>query len=337
MQPFKFNWKNFNVLAGLKYVFGILIIYLVSKWIEFPMLLVGLSALLAWLVVLLGKSHQQVRMVGLYLIIGLLLIWINNSLSSTYWPWLAFFMVVTFTGTLPLRYGGAWFMLGWSLIYLILLIPSFEGTFKPGDLIFGHLAGSGSVLLLVLVEQIWRNRKGKFISSKNDKSEILTWGRVIPYAAIVAIAIVFAMIIGHKWLHSDPTMVANSTFMIIGFSTLNTWKAGIERMLAALLGVLLGFSLGLLLQSQAFGIVIYLLASFLVLAMIEVNNGAVVFFFLIGTAYGWGLLEYEIGNEKANERLFAEFVGIALAGIVITLLDWLGKIKFRAINSKSGH
>jgi uncharacterized membrane protein YgaE (UPF0421/DUF939 family) len=117
--------------------------------------------------------------------------------------------------------------------------------------------------------------------------------------------------------------------MIIGFSTINTWKEGLERMLAALLGILIGFGLGNFIQSDVFGIVFYLLASFLVLALIEVNNGAVVFFFLVGTAYGWGMLEYDIGNVKANERIFAEFVGIVLAGISITLLNEVSRLKLR--------
>ncbi len=334
MLPFKFYWKNFNALAGFKFVLGVLIVYLVSKRIDFPMLLAGLSALFAWLIVLLGKSKNPVRMVGLYLILGLILTWISNLLASTYWPWLILFFIVIFTGTLLLRAGKDWFMMGWSLIYWLLLSPSFRRTFEANEMHYGYLVGCGSVLILVILEQIWRKIWGKNFEDRevrNNEEEvsIMPWGEISQYALIVSITIVCAMIIGYFWLKSDPTMIANAAFMIIGFSTINTWKAGLERMLASLLAILLGFALGYYMQSEVFGIVFYLLTSFLVLSMIEVNNGAVVFFFLVSVAYGWGMLDYDIGSVQANERLFAEFIGVILAGIAITLLNENNRLKPR--------
>jgi hypothetical protein len=43
-------------------------------------------------------------------------------------------------------------------------------------------------------------------------------------------------------------------------------------------------------------------------------------------SYGWGLKDFETGNAIANERLLAEFAGVILAGIGITLLNLLDKI-----------
>jgi len=329
MLPFKFYWKNFNALAGFKFVLGVLIVYLVSKKTEFPMLPVGISALLAWLVVLLGKSKNQVRIVGLYLVLGLVLTWVSNLLASTYWPWLVLFLIVIFTGTLLLRYGSGWFMLGWSLIYWLLLSPAIGKIFEANEMLYGFMAGSGTVLFLIIVEQLWRKIQGKNFKNANENEElvIISWGKVTQYAIIVSLTIVCAMILGHTWLKSDPTMIANSAFMIIGFSTINTWKAGLERILAALLAILIGFGLGFYVQSEIFGIVFYLLSSFLILALIKVNNGAVVFFFLASSAYSWGLLDYDIGSGQANERIFSEFIGVILAGIAITLLNKINQLK----------
>lgn len=293
------------------------------------MLLVGLSALLAWLGVLLGKPKNQIRFVGIYLVSGMILVWISNLLAFTYWPWLVFFFLVIFTGTLLLRYGAHWFMMGWSLIYWLLLSPSLAINFEIDDLLSGFLAGGGSVLFLVILDWLLKKINGKNNFDRNDIEEITTvsWGKVIPYAVIVSLTIVFAMIIGNVWFKSDPTMIANSSFMIIGFSMVNTWKAGIERMLAALIGILIGFGLGYFLQSEVFGFVFYLLTSFFILAMIKVNNGAVVFFFLVSTAFGWGLLEYDVGSVLANQRIIAEIMGIILAGIAVTLLNEVNRLK----------
>jgi hypothetical protein len=38
-------------------------------------------------------------------------------------------------------------------------------------------------------------------------------------------------------------------------------------------------------------------------------------------------VDYDVGNTIANERIFAEFVGVALAGVGITLRSILGSDK----------
>jgi hypothetical protein len=42
-------------------------------------------------------------------------------------------------------------------------------------------------------------------------------------------------------------------------------------------------------------------------------------------AVGWGTQGYEIGNAIANERILAEFAGVAFAVIAIAAGDMLGR------------
>jgi hypothetical protein len=61
--------------------------------------------------------------------------------------------------------------------------------------------------------------------------------------------------------------------------------------------------------------------------MMNVNAAAPVFFFTVITAANLGMLDHQVGNAIVNERIFAEFVGVALAGLGITLRSILGSDK----------
>ena len=136
--------------------------------------------------------------------------------------------------------------------------------------------------------------------------------------------------IGHKYL-TDPTMISNAAFMIMVYTgSVLIWKAGLERMIGAIIGIVLGFYLGVLFQSELLGIVIMVVFYFLLLTYVVVNNGLVILFFLLTISYGWGLQEYETGNALANERILAELGGVILAGIAIFSLNVIGKF-FKAV------
>ena len=72
------------------------------------------------------------------------------------------------------------------------------------------------------------------------------------------------------------------------------------------------------------GLALWIVMSFFVLAMMNVNGGAVIFCFLVIFAASWGAQGYEVGNTIANERIFAEFVGVAIALIAVSVRNILG-------------
>jgi hypothetical protein len=333
MEPFKFYWDRFNARAGFNYIAGIFILFLISKWIEFPWFVVGLSAVLAWLVVLLGKAGNKILMIFLYLVVGLGLTLLSCLFADTYWPWLISMFIVTFLGTFLVRFGVHWYMLGWSLILWFMLMPVLGEMGNPQELLISHILGSSIVLILVFFEVVWKRFGNKLpdeivAESQGAKPMPMWW--TITYAVIVALVMVIGLILGHQYLDSDPTMISNSAFMIIGFTGIIIWKAGLERMLAATLAIVFGFYLGVVMQSEVLGIVLIVITSFFVLALLEVNNGAVIFFFLVIIGYGWGLKDFETGNAIANERLLAEFAGVLLAGIAITSMNLLSKLITRS-------
>jgi hypothetical protein len=305
------------------------VLFILSKWIEFPWYLVGTSVLLAWIIVLLGNPKDKILMVFLYLLSGLGITLLNNLLFDTYWPWLIAIFIVTFFGTFLLKYGMDWYLLGWCSILWFYIMPVIGQMGNPQELVVSHLLGSSAVLLLVTVTVLWtRSRKKSGDEEAAEEPQkavpVANWW-ITAYSTIVAVVMVFGLIMGHKYL-TDPTMISNAAFMIIVFTgSAIIWKAGLERMIGAILGIVAGFYLAVLVPNELLGIIVMVVFYFLMLIFMIVNNGLVMFCFILTISYGWGMMDYEVGNALANERIFAEFAGVILAGVAILLLNLIGK------------
>jgi len=327
MIPFKFYWDRLNFKAGLNFLVVMLVLYILSKWIDFPWYLVGTSVLLAWMVVLLGNPKNKILMVALYLVAGLGITLINNLLWDTFWPWLIAIVIVTFIGTYLLKFGMHWYMLGWCSILWFYIMPIMGQMGNPQELVISHLLGSAAVLILVILTVLWktRNKSTEEVAPEPKKSAPVAQWWILSYSIIVSVVMLVGLIAGHKYL-TDPTMIANAAFMIIVFTgNALIWKAGLERMIGAILGIVIGFYLGVLFPSATLGIVIMVVFYFLLLVNVVVNNGLVILFFLLTISFGWGLMDYEAGNALANERILAEFAGVILAGTAIFILNLIGR------------
>lgn len=329
MEPFKFYWDRIDLWAGIKFLIVMAALYVLSFWIDFPWYLLGTSVVLTWLVVLLGNPKNKILMVLLYLLAGTAVTLISNYFFDTYWPWLISVFIVTFLGTYLLKYGADWYMLGWCTILWFYILPVMAQMGTPNELVLSHLLGSGAVLVLVIITVSWTHSRKKLPKDKVDEAPAETaplenWW-IISYSIIVATVMVIGLIVGHNYL-TDPTMISNAAFMIIiQTGSVVIWKAGLERMIGAILGIVLGFYLGVLIDSPSLGLVIMVALYCLLMIFVVVNNGLVVFFFLLTISYGWGLMDYETGNALANERILAEFAGVILAGVAIYTLHIVGK------------
>ena len=57
---FRFNWQAFDAAAGTKYVIGVVVIYILGGWLNFPWFTAGICALLAWLTDVPGNRVDRV-------------------------------------------------------------------------------------------------------------------------------------------------------------------------------------------------------------------------------------------------------------------------------------
>lgn len=327
MKILRFNWQAFDSVAGVKYVIGVAIVIALSTVFDFPWFAAGLSALLAWLTNLPGRHRDRVLGVLIYIGLAAILAIIAHLLRGTYWPWLIAMFVVAFGGTFALIQGARGFMVGWCLICWFYCTPLIGAADDISRLLIAHLLGSGVVVGLIVLTMLWTRTNEDVYTGSVQAGESAPQPGVrfiFQYSTAVGVAMAIGLALGDAWLKTDPTLIVNATLMIIFPSLRQTWVLAVDRIIGAVLGIIVGFYIGLYIQHELLEPVLWIVMSFFVLAMVNVNAGAVIFCFLVIFAASWGAQGYEVGNTIANERIFAEFVGVAIALIAVTVRNILG-------------
>jgi hypothetical protein len=323
MKILNFNWSALDVQGGIKYAIGVTIVIALSLFIEFSWTAVGMSALLTWLVNVPGPRRERFTNMILYIVIGTGLIGLAWALAGTYWPWLISMVVVAFLGTFMMIRGSRGFMLGWCLICLFYVAPLLGTAEMPMEVLSAHLLGSIAILI-VLAQPFGNDPVAQEGSTEAEEQPSV--GYVASYAAAVAIVMTIGLVMGDLWLGSDPTLILQASLMIIMPSVMGTWTVAIDRMIGLLLGVVAGFYLGQVAGGQVMEIAVWIGASFLLVTLMNVNAAPMIFFFVLPYSLVWGMLDAEAGHAIANERLWAELIGVILAGIAVSSRQSLARM-----------
>lgn len=146
-------------------------------------------------------------------------------------------------------------------------------------------------------------------------------GYMARYAGVVATSIAGGTALGTHWLTTDPTVIANATLNIISPSFKQVMRSGVERMILASLGIIIGFYLGWFFSSELFGHLLTAVCAFAALAMVRVSFGLVIDFLFIMITYPWGAMQSDAGHLIANEKLLGELIGIVIAIFAIGLFS----------------
>ena len=324
LEILRFDWGEFDARAGWRYAFGVALVIVLSELVDFPWLGAGISALLVALINLPGPRRKRIRGILAYIVLGAGLVGLAHLLGGTYWPWLVAMLAVGFLGSLAMIWGPRGYMVGWCLIVWFYVAPLVGAIDDTLSVLGAHVLGSGVMLVLIVlfspkdVDGAAEDALGE-VSAATEEPPL---SFVLGYALTVGLVLALGLALGDAWL-TDPTMILNASLMVLMPSPAKTWSVGIDRMLGAVLAVFIGFSLGQLAGGPILEVAIWLVSSFFVIAMLRVNAGAVIFFFLLPYAEGWGELGGEQGPQLANERLLAEPIGILLAGVGILILHGL--------------
>ena len=346
---FNFNWHLFNPRIGLIFMVGCVVVFSIPAPREFSVLAAGVSALLAWLpIIMVPDATRRQHLVGLvvYLLVGCLLTLMAAWLSATEVGLLVSMGVVTFLGYMCLLLGMHSFLNGWCLAYLYLLLPLFVAGGDVQSVLFGHILGVGMVIVLNLLKPVWaiatrRNVKEEEYEASSteegeqDSDDDVTTGFAVAFATVVSAVIVAGLGLGHRFLTTDPTLIANATINMISPSLQQTWYSAVERLILGTAGLLGGFYLGWFFPEPWMGIFVLLVSSFLTLALVYVNFGLLVcaMFFLL--AYQWGSQQNEAAHLIGNEKLVGEFLGVAMAVVAISILTRLRAWR-RKVGSEPG-
>jgi len=332
MKILRFNWKAYDPVGGRKYLAGVVVVLVLSMIFPgFPWFATFISGALAWLTTTVpGRRGGRLLGVLAFLVFAAALIGMAHLLSGTHWPWFAALFVVAFFGTFAMIKGPRGFMTGWCLIIWFYVAPFIGASDAPGLLLTCHLLGSGTVLCLIALPMLWEKKPadaGEDSTQAGETDPPPSLGFVLQHSTTVGLVMVLGLVLGFSWLKTDPTMIINASMMVMFPCRKQTVTMAVDRAFGAVLGVLLGFYLGVYVQSELLEPILWITMSYGIVSLMNVNAAAPVFFFTTITAAGWGLVDYDVGNTIANERIFAEFVGVALAGIGITLRSILGSDK----------
>lgn len=321
-----FNWAAFDPAAGVKYAIGVVLVYALAHAFGGSWFVAGIGALLAWFTDVPGTRMQRVLGIVCFGALGLLLTLLSHWLGPGLWIQVPALFVIAFAGTMLMATGQRGFMVGWSSILWFLLLPLFSHpTTGLSPIVPDFLYGTGVVAALTLAPELVRRLRGA-----PEAGPVMTpesaGGPALPFVAgyslTVATTLSCCLLIGGLVLESDPTLVANAAFMVIGPDSRQTWITGVDRAIGVILGITAGFLIFLAVQNEILVITIGVILSFLSLALMNVNAGLFIFLFAIYLSHGWMVQGLDRANEIANERILAELGGIFLAGVAVTVLQW---------------
>ena len=332
MNMFRYDWSRFDAKLGLIFMIGTLVVFSLAGKFEVSMYASGISALLAWLTIILVPqrrwSHHLLGLVA-YLVLGIALTWLAYILSPYMWGRLISMAIVTFVGYMMLLRGPHPYMVAWCLVYWYLLLPLLLSGKELSSVLLGHVAGACLVITLNLMKPIWMHATQKALQEVelSESPAPPPTGLVVRYAFIVSISVVTGLAAGMRWIISDPTIVANATLNMISPSLQQTWHDAMERIILGALGIVGGFYFGWFFPDQLVGYLVVFISSFLALGVIYVNMALLVGIIFFLMSYFWGVMQSDQAHIIANEKLIGELVGVGIAVIAIVILEKLQRNK----------
>jgi hypothetical protein len=322
---FNYDWSRFDAKLGLIFMVSSLLVFSLMGRFDFPIYTAAISALLAWLTVILvpdrSWSHHIFGLVS-YLVIGVPLVWLAHLVVPNQWVMLCSLVGVIFAAYMMLLKGPHPFMTAWCLAYWYLLLPLFLNDQTPAAVALGHLIGAGLVIALNLLKPVWSraSRQNSSTTSAASDQPPPPFGFVIRYATVVSLSIVAGALTGIRWITSDPTVIANATMNMISPSLQQTWVFAVERIVLGFLGIIGGFYFGWHFADPWIAYTLIGICSFLALAVIHVNMALLIGIIFFMLSYQWGSMQSDAGHIIANEKLLGELVGVAFAIVAIIIL-----------------
>lgn len=317
----RFNWDETDLRLGFWFALVTLAIMGLGQFREATWITAGLSALLAWVpLLLLDYRHLRsgVTALATYVVLGAALSVLGHLVAPYEVGRILAVGAVALVAGLSLQYGLFCYLFAFVLLFWFVLTPLFSTSVGLSDTLEGHFVGSVGLLLF------WSIRRALFDGA--------SWHDPLPpfgkfpmplswkYAGVLSAVMMMGTGVGGRILTSDPTLIAQASLNIVAPSVDMTLQAGLGRMLFGLGGLLMGFYLGLFFPSVVLFQFVVALGAFVGLAFLRVNIGFLVWAFAFIFAFPMGSFGVEEAHASGNERLLAEGLGIALACVAIFAL-----------------
>jgi len=317
----RFDWQARDLRLGAGFAAVTLVVMGLAQFREATWMTAGLSALLAWLPLLL-LNHRHLRSgvaaLGFYLLAGALLTILAHMVLPYEIGRICAVGVVAFAAGLMLRFGIFWYLFGYVLVFWYVLSPLFSGQIGLADTMEGHIVGTVGIALFWVCRRVWA--EGATWDAPEPATATVPSGIMWRYAGVLSAVTMVGTGIGGRILSADPTLMTQASLNIIAPSMDMTLEAGAVRVVFGVGGLLIGFYLGLLFPSLVLYQFVIALCAFVALGFFKVNIGFLTGAFAVMFAFPIGMTGGEAAHTIGNERLFAEILGIALACMAIYAL-----------------
>ena len=324
----KFDWQNRDLPLGAWYAAVALTVMLLAQFRGADWMVAGLSALLAWLPLLLTEQrHFRSGLLALviYLFAGCALSVLGHWALASEIGRIAAVGGVALLAALMLLFGAFWYLVGYVLLFWYILSPLFSFSLGLEETLIGHVVGVLGILIFWVTRRIlvdgwtWRHAW--------PEMQPMPPRIVLGYAGVLLATMMIGIGVGGRILTADPTLMAQASLNIIAPSFKQTWQSGATRMIFGFGGLLIGFYLGFYLSSMLLYQVVIAVCSFVALAFFRVHMAFLTGAFALMFAYPIGERGGEIAHAIGNERLLAELLGIVLACVAIAALSWIQRDK----------
>ena len=320
---FRFDRDAFNTIAGAKFAVGVVVAIGLTTFTGLDLLIVLVSALLAWLTDMPGTLRHRVTGMAAFGAFGVGMIVLGATvIGDPLWFALAMFGVALVL-TLPLAISGRGYQVGWATILFFFSIAPMTTTMATTELAIDHLIGVGIVMALTL---LWPRGVGPFgradAPDATEPDGIDDQVFVVVYALTVAVVMAFAIYVGASLLAVGSVWVANGAFFILGPSTRQSRVHGVERFLAVIAGGALGLLLVGLIDSTMVLTALWAGFGFIALASLNAGYFVMVWAYTSGMTMTWAVQGLRVGSLNLTERIIGEALAFMAAIAAVSFLQW---------------
>ncbi|WP_068111248.1 FUSC family protein [Tropicimonas marinistellae] len=319
-----FDWSKTDLRLGLWFALVSFTVMNLAHFQDASWMTAGLSALLAWLPLLL-TDHRHLRSgvaaLLIYLVAGGLLSLVGHLVLPHEIGRILAVGLVAFAAAALMRFGTFWYLTGFVLIFWYVISPLFSASLGLGNTLEGHFVGVLGISAYWIIRQV--RFRGRTWNAPPFSPDPVPDRIALPYAGVLSATVMTGIAVGGRLLTADPTLMAQASLNIISPSAEQTWQAGLGRMIFGMGGVIVGFYIGWVFPGLAAQELVIALCSFFALAFYKVNMALLVGAFAVMFSYPMGARGDAVGHALGNERLLAEILGILLAGFAISALSRL--------------
>lgn len=317
----RFEWSNIDLRLGIWFAIVTFAVMGLGQFLEATWVTAGLSALLAWVpLLLLDHKHLRSGTIALlvYILGAAILSVLAHVLSASESGRIISVGLVALIAGLTLRYGLFFYLFAYVLLFWYVLTPLFSASVGLADTLEGHFVGSIGLLTFWVIRR--RRVDGTSWKDPPPFSDPMPKAVSWKYACVLSAVMMIGTSMGGRLLATDPTLIAQSSLNIIAPSVDMTLAAGLGRVLFGFSGLLMGFYLGLYFPNIVLFQFVIIVGAFVGLAFLRVNIGFLVWAFAFVFSFPMGMLDQDVAHAAGNERLLAEVLGILLAGVAILFL-----------------